>query len=161
MFVHALSASHFLMGIPEAIQFRLAELAEPRDLATGEIIFLEGQSHDRIYLVETGQIRLEMSVPGGDRVAMLTVGPGEFLGWSPLFGHKTMSASAVAAETTRCWSFSGDALRKLCETEHDIGYYVMKQFAIEISKRLTATRLQLLDMYAEYEPRRSKVPSTA
>lgn len=161
MFIHALSASHFLMGIPEPIQDRLVKLAEPRDLATGETIFTEGQPHDRIYLVETGHVRLEMSVPGGGRVPMITVGPGEFLGWSPLFGHKVMTASAVASETTRCWSFSGEALRKLCESEHEIGYYIMKQLAIEISKRLTATRLQLLDMYSEHEPQKPQTQTIA
>jgi len=158
MFVHALSASHFLMGIPESIQFKLAELAVPRDLSQGEVVFQEGQTHDRIYLVESGHVRLEMSVPGGMPIPMITVGPGEFLGWSPLFGHKTMTASAIATETTRCWSFSGEQLRKLCETQHDIGYHVMKQLAIELSKRLTATRLQVLDMYAEHEPKKFGVP---
>lgn len=152
MFIHAMSASNFLVGIPQQIQDRLAGMAEPRDLATGETIFIEGQLHDRIYLVESGYVRLEMSVPGENRIPILTVGPGEFLGWSPLFGKTPMTASAIAAETTRCWSISGEALRTLCEKEHEVGFHVMKQLAIEIAKRLTATRLQLIDMYSEHEP---------
>lgn len=152
MFGQALSASKFLAELPAPIQAQLSALAKPQDYATGAEIFSEGQVHDQIYLVESGHVRLSMFVPQRGAVPMLTVGPGEFLGWSPLFGKSPMSATAVVTEPTRCWGFSGTQLSELCAKQHDVGYSVMRQLAVDLSKRLIATRLQLLDMYKEQQP---------
>jgi hypothetical protein len=36
----------------------------------------------------------------------------------------------------------------MCETDHDLGYVVMRRLANVIAGRLLVTRLQLLDMFA-------------
>ncbi|MFO1019812.1 MAG: Crp/Fnr family transcriptional regulator [Planctomycetales bacterium] len=150
--MHALSASSFLIEIPVSIQEQLSALSKPFDFAGGEEIFSEGQIHDNIYLVESGHVRLSMFLPQRGSVPILTVGSGEFVGWTPLFSKNPMSATATAIETTRCWGFSGAELGRLCASNHDLGYYVMRQMAKDLSKRLMATRLQLLDLFGEQQP---------
>ncbi|WP_442509378.1 hypothetical protein SH528x_000947 [Novipirellula sp. SH528] len=58
-----------------------------------------------------------------------------------------MTATAVATLDTTLISFDADALSQLCEQNHDIGYKVMFTIAKSLSKRLVATRLQLLDLF--------------
>jgi hypothetical protein len=41
-------------------------------------------------------------------------------------------------------ALDGEALRKLCEKDHDLGYEVMKRFALVIVQRLAATRARFL-----------------
>jgi CRP/FNR family cyclic AMP-dependent transcriptional regulator len=39
-------------------------------------------------------------------------------------------------------------LRKMCDDDHDFGYFVMRRLANVVAGRLMTTRLQLLDMFA-------------
>jgi hypothetical protein len=38
-------------------------------------------------------------------------------------------------------------LREKCEQDHELGYHLLKQLVSVIASRLTATRLQLVDIY--------------
>lgn len=63
-----------------------------------------------------------------------------------------MTSTAVALQPVKTIAFDGDALRQLCERNHEIGYYVMRQLETALSHRLVATRLQLLDLFADQVP---------
>jgi hypothetical protein len=39
-------------------------------------------------------------------------------------------------------------LRRACDEDHSLGYYVMRRLANVVAGRLLTTRLQLLDMFA-------------
>jgi CRP-like cAMP-binding protein len=93
-----------------------------------------------------------MFVRGRGRVPLMTAGPGDLVGWSPLFGGHPMTATATALEPVRVLSFDGQDLRGLCEANHEVGYHVMRQLALVLSDRLLATRLQLLDLFQDQSP---------
>jgi CRP-like cAMP-binding protein len=82
-------------------------------------------------------------------MTLLTLGPSEIFGWSavvPVIGTRTATARAVAL--TRAVTFDTDALQQLCDEDHDLGYLVFRRLTNVIAGRLSATRLQLLDMYS-------------
>jgi CRP-like cAMP-binding protein len=54
---------------------------------------------------------------------------------------------ARAVEVTRAIALDGKCLREKCQEDHDLGYEIMKRFALIIAERLEATRLQLMDIY--------------
>jgi len=117
------------------------------------VLFQEGSEHDDIYLVLRGRVRLEMLVRDRGRVPLMTAGAGDLVGWSPLFAGHPMTATAIALEPVQTLSFDGQELRGLCETNHELGYHVMRQLALVLSERLLATRLQLLDLFLDHQPR--------
>ena len=45
-----------------------------------------------------------------------------------------------------------EALRRLCDTDHTLGYAVMNLVARALAQRLHGTRLQMLDLFSETEP---------
>jgi hypothetical protein len=49
---------------------------------------------------------------------------------------------------SRLVAFDASELRRMCEEDHDFGYYVMRRMANLVAGRLLTTRLQLLDMFA-------------
>jgi CRP-like cAMP-binding protein len=117
--------------------------------STDQVIFREGERDDRIYLVLEGRVALEIYVPNRGRVTILTLGPDEIFGWSAAVPVvQTRTASARAAQPTRAVAFDAAALRAACERDHDLGYVVYRRLTNVIAGRLTATRMQLLDMYA-------------
>jgi CRP-like cAMP-binding protein len=65
-----------------------------------------------------------------------------------------MTASALALEATQVVSIDADELLALCEQNHTLGYQVMRRMSHSLANRLIATRLQLLDLFAD-----SPVPS--
>ncbi|HEX6985245.1 MAG TPA: cyclic nucleotide-binding domain-containing protein [Planctomycetaceae bacterium] len=150
--------SEFLRGVPDEVRDRLARLALRRTFPAGTTMFVEGNRHDEFHLVEAGQVRLEMSVPRRGRVPILTIGPGDVLAWSAVLGGGVMTATAVAVGTVVTAAFDGPALRRLCEAEPAVGYHVMRQLSSALSRRLVATRLQLLDLFAPEQPATRPVP---
>ena len=147
-----IGASEFLRAIPSALIPRLEQIARERSFPPGAMIFAEGTQHEEFHVVVSGRVRLDMHVPGRGRIPILTAGTGDVLAWSALVGDGVMTSSALALEPVQTIAFDGAALRDLCERQHEIGYHVMRQLAAALSRRLVATRLQLLDLFAEQAP---------
>ena len=142
----------FLRAMPEELVVKLGRIAHARAYSVGEILFSEGTEHSEFHVIVDGHVRLDMFVPRRGRVPILTAGPGDVLAWSALVGNSTMTSTAIALEAVRTVAFPSDQLQSLCETEHEIGYHVMRQLASALSRRLLATRLQLLDLFGEHVP---------
>jgi CRP-like cAMP-binding protein len=102
-----------------------------------------------------------MSVPARGRVAVLSLGPGDVLAWSALLGGGRMTATARAVGPVTTLAFDAAALLALCESDHEVGYHLMRHLSAALSRRLVATRLQLLDLFADVpaapEPRLAAV----
>lgn len=142
----------FAAGWCDRIVGQIAGLAAAVTRHEGETIFREGEPHESLFFVLSGRVALEMTVPARGPVRLLTLSEGELLGWSPLVGNLAMSATAIALEETRLLELSGPALLRLCDADHELGYAVMQSLAWALSRRLTATRLQLLDLFSHMAP---------
>jgi CRP-like cAMP-binding protein len=149
-----LSEMHFATGLPQASVDRLAAIGEPRDLAAGSILFREGSENRNVFLVTAGHIALEMFVPARGQVRILTLRPGDLLAWSALLGGR-MTTRAISLESSRLIAFSADQLEDICRQDHEFGYHWMRAIATSLSRRLLATRLQLLDLFDDSSPERS------
>lgn len=145
-------ASEFVRGMPSDCLAAIEELAHEDIFPPGHCVFAEGSDHPDFHLLLEGHVRLEMTSPGRGRIFLLTLGPGDILAWSALLSDGTMTATAIALDSVRTTSIPGERLRRLCEEQPVLGYHFMKQLAAALSRRLLATRLQLLDMFAEHEP---------
>jgi CRP/FNR family transcriptional regulator, cyclic AMP receptor protein len=142
----------FFAPLQEPLRARLAGLARIEDFLGDSVIFREGTESRTLYVIILGHVTLEMYVPGRGRVRILTLGHGDMLGWSAMLGNNVMTATAVATGPTRMIAFSSHDLRELCETDHEVGYQLMRQMSVALSKRLLATRLHLLDLFANPTP---------
>lgn len=154
----AISQSEFVHGIPGSLRDRLAHLAHPRIYPSGATLFVEGDVHSEFHVVAEGHVRLDMLVPRRGRIPILTAGRGDVLAWSALVGNSIMTSTAVALEPVKTVAFPCDQLKILCDEEHEIGYHVMRQLASALSRRLLATRLQLLDLFSADIPAMDLAP---
>ena len=114
----------------------------------GSYLIRHGEDADRFFLIRRGLVQIELYAPDRGAVPVVTVDPGEVLGWSWLVPPYRWSFDARAVETTIAVSFDGKCLRKKLEADHELGYQVLKRFTQVIAKRLDAARLQVLDLYA-------------
>jgi CRP-like cAMP-binding protein len=147
-----LEEMHFSADLPPEVVEKLAAESAIQRVSAGAVVFREGGKNDNLYLVHTGRVALEMNFPGRGAVRILTLGPGEMVGWSSLLDHGKMTAGAVAVEDTELVVAPAIKLRELSETNRDFGFHLMRQMAGALAKRLVATRLQLLDLFADAPP---------
>lgn len=113
----------------------------------GAFLFRAGDPADTFYALRGGRVALEVFAPNRGAISVETLGQGEILGWSWLFPPYRYAFDARALEPVRAIAFDGACLRGKAEADHDLGYELMKRVARVFTDRLTATRMQLLDVY--------------
>jgi CRP/FNR family cyclic AMP-dependent transcriptional regulator len=147
--VEMLQANPWFQVLEPPLFQKLVDIATVKNWDEGATIFREGDRDDNLYFIFEGQVALEVYVQGHGRITILTLGQNEIFGWSaviPVEGTRT--ASARAMRDTQAIAFNSEALRKACDEDHDLGYQVYRRLTNVVAGRLSATRLQLLDMYA-------------
>ena len=139
----------FVADLPDRVVEELANVSALVDFPAGSMLFHEGTENHFLYIVRSGHVGLDMYVPGRGRVRILSIGPGEMLAWSALLGDGRMTVSATAVDDIQAVAVAAPKLRELCEIDHEVGFQVMSRMAKSLAQRLLATRLQLLDLFAE------------
>jgi len=114
----------------------------------GAYIFKEGEEANEFYLIRSGRVALEIAAPQHKPIVIETLSEGDILGWSWLLPPYQWKFNAHSVLDTRAIALDGKCLRTKCEQNHDLGYEVLKRFAQIMERRLEATRLQVLDVYA-------------
>lgn len=137
----------FTAGLPEHVIAELAIIVTEEDLPAGTRIFREGERFSKMMVITSGRVMLDMSVPSRGSVSILSLGPGDMVGWSAVVGGAIMTAGATATADTHLLAFEGHTLDALCERNHEFGYRFYQQMSSALSRRLLATRLQLLDLF--------------
>lgn len=135
-------------GLSHEEHERLAAISFVEELPAGSRIFSEGDPPDDLWVMLEGRVALTMKTFGQPDKNVLTLRAGELLGWSALIGRKRV-ASADAVLDTRLLRMPRSELLELCESDHHVGYAVMRQAFEEMADRLLATRLQLLDIFGK------------
>jgi CRP/FNR family cyclic AMP-dependent transcriptional regulator len=134
----------FLAGMSPHQYRILSDCAMYRHFHAGEVIFSEGDPANRFYLIENGKIALESYVKNEGMARIETIGAGEALGWSWLFPPYFWHFNAHALEPTDAIFFYATPLREECESDHELGYEMLKRMAEVMLRRLQATRRKLL-----------------
>jgi len=139
----------FLKGMDPAHISLLAGCAKNVVFKPGEFVFREGEPADFFYFIREGRVHVETHIPQKGSLIIRSREAGEIFGWSWLVPPFRWHFDARAMEMTRALALDGKCLRDKCDQDHDLGYEMMKRFAVVISERLEATRLQLLDVYGK------------
>jgi CRP/FNR family cyclic AMP-dependent transcriptional regulator len=139
-------------GISDRHLQRLASLGLVQHYGTGTTLFQENSYHHTFYLVLEGTVALDIHVPRRKPKRILTVSAGDILAWSAILSDGRMTTSAVTLAPTQLIAWPADKLMQLCKDDHEVGFLIMHRVAQALSRRLSSTRLQLLDMLVETEP---------
>ncbi len=142
----------FLDGIAEQDLHRIASVAQLESFRPGATVFREGDRLTKIFMVVTGSVALEVGVPGHSPKRLHTIGEGELLGWSPVLDQGPMTATARALVPTQAVALDAFQVLAMCHQDPSFGFTFMRRTARALAQRLSATRLQLLDVYQNELP---------
>ena len=137
----------FFAGLDDAFCDLVCGCAKNVSFQAGQYLFHEGEPADWFYLLRHGRVALQIAAPGRGALTFQTVGEGEIVGVSWLVPPYRWSNDAKAIELTRAIAMDAACLRRKCESDHDLGYEMMKRFMPVLIQRLQTARLQILDVY--------------
>ncbi len=81
----------------------------------GQPVFIQGDRHDGIYLIEQGLVRVFYTAPHGREITLAYWTAGNFVGGPEVFGAATHIWSGTAMRETTVLALSGDDMRDLAE----------------------------------------------
>ena len=87
-----------------------------RAFQVGETVFLQGDPHTGIFLIESGRVRTYYAGPSGREITLAYWTPGHFVGGPEVFGGGPHIWSANAMEASRLSYLPGSAIRQLVQT---------------------------------------------
>ena len=148
--VYELLADHpFLAGMSPDQVDRLSHRARRTAVAAGTRLFSEGGDAGRFWLIRDGEVALDTRIPGRGTVVIDTVGPDAVLGWSWLCPPYRWHFGATALAPTVAVELDSEGVAQLCAEDPAIGYELHRRFVEVVVDRLQATRIRLLDLYAD------------
>lgn len=126
----------------------LGELAALRHYERGDILFKEGDEAVSFGIVRRGRVALGVLVPERGEMTILTVEPGDVIGWSAVCPPFRSTSTGHALEPVDVVEFEGAALRGVLRSDPRLASVVYPRLLQAVARRLIGTREQLLDIFA-------------
>lgn len=150
----SLAGTWFGSRLPASARERLEPHVRIVEYPPGTEILREGEPMLSLGIVLTGRVALRLRVPERGPTTILTVEPGDIIGWSAVIPPHRASDTAVALLPTELLHIDGAALRAELAADAELAAPVYLSLLEALARRLTGTRLQLLDLFTvtESEP---------
>lgn len=123
-------------GLSETEIDALAQVCRELTFASGEEITSQGQPGDELFIVMDGFVEVNRSLPTGEEPprTMVRLGTGQIFGEMALVDHGLRSATVIAASDETCvLVIHRQDFERLCETNHHLGYIIMRNIAADLS----------------------------
>jgi CRP/FNR family cyclic AMP-dependent transcriptional regulator len=121
----------------------VVSMVRTRRFGKGDLIFLEGDVGEELYLVEEGKVAISKAVKGNLEQVLAHMGPGEYFGEMALLDKIPRTASASAEEDCVLMAIGKDDLFTLMEKEPKAAAKLMFNLLKTFTTRLKATNEQL------------------
>jgi len=144
--VKLLRSVEFFRDIADKHLGKLAGIGRAVDYPAHSIIFREHDAAKDVFVIVSGRVSLIICTPKVGCRELMEVGEGALIGWSPLVGRDRLSDTARTLEPTKTIAIDGEGVLALCRQEPQFGFEFMHRATMVLAQRLSATRLQLLEM---------------
>ncbi|MBA3744037.1 Crp/Fnr family transcriptional regulator [Sporichthya sp.] len=122
----------------EALKRSMAEV----NLGRGQVLFREGDSGDKLYVVADGKVKLGRTSPDGRENLLAILGPGEMFGELSLFDPGPRTATATAVTDVQIYALGHADLTGWVSGRPEVALSLLKQ----ISSRLRRTNEVIGDL---------------
>ena len=107
-----LADNELFSALSDADREMLAGLLRTERFTDGEIILRQGASGDSLYLIESGDVVIRLSVDGAER-EVATLRAGQFFGEMALLTGEARTATVVALTDVECYRLDGKSFREI------------------------------------------------
>jgi CRP/FNR family transcriptional regulator, cyclic AMP receptor protein len=149
-----LAATWFGERMPEAPRSRIERHARLVTYAPDAVILREGEMTQDLAIIASGLVAMRLRVPERGPTTIVTFEAGDVIGWSAVVPPHRATSTLIALTSTELILIDGDELSADMATDAELAAAVYSALIEAIARRLTATRRQLLDLFAQpvFEP---------
>jgi CRP-like cAMP-binding protein len=134
---------------PEQLD-QIAALSREATYNAGDVVIQEGAPSNEVYIIREGMVEVLISkiaiadVPGAPQLTpVVRLGNGQFFGEMALVDRGARSATVrCAKDGTVLYVIQREDFWELCDSNHHIGYIVMRNIAFDLSFKLRHQNLQ-------------------
>lgn len=136
--------------LPAAALARLEAQVRSASFEAGAEILREGDPTHDLSVVVRGRAAVRLRVPERGLTTILTVEEGNIIGWSAVVPPHRATSTVVALVPTDLLLIDGAALRAELDADPKLAAAVYLSLLEALANRLTGTRMQLLDLFAQH-----------
>ena len=129
-------------ALDEATGELLASALTTRAVVRGHVVFSEGDTGDRLFIVMDGKVKISRAALDGRENLLTVLGPGEMFGELSLFDPGPRTATATAVTESTLASLDHDDLRPLLLNEPGVAVQLLRALA----QRLRRTNEAMADL---------------
>jgi CRP-like cAMP-binding protein len=127
---------------------RVSEVCKTQEFISGEYIFREGESGNRLYLIIEGEVRISRDVPGSGEEALAVLKVGALFGEMAVFDRSERSTDAISNGGCKCITITRSDFELLLDFNRELAYKVLWACVRLLSSRLRQTNDSLRSFLA-------------
>ncbi len=136
--VEVLGQARFFSGLTKPQLERVAGLGRARSFPADTRIYTVGDAVDDFYVLAEGMVRFTLGLGKRETSAGEIIRRGDVFGWAALVeGYSRRIATAYCLTPCTVVALDGAQLQALMESDHGLGYAVMKKLAVLLTSELT------------------------
>lgn len=112
--------------LPEEVQEAIAASASHRHFDAGQVIYVEGEPAESIYILESGWVKATRMTREGREQAMMFLRPVEVFGDIAVFTGTTYPGTVVALEDVEAWVIPAQTLLDLIPRHPELAMAVIR-----------------------------------
>jgi len=105
-----------------------------KEFKKNELVFKEGTTGSKMYVIFSGRIRLYTEEPGRE-LTLALLGPGEFFGEMALIDESPRSATAIADEDSNLLVMDQPQFLNLIKTSPDFAFHLIQNLSMRLRQR--------------------------
>ena len=137
-----LARAGIFQGVEPAAAEALAQTLESVEFPRGHVIFAEGEPGDRLYIIQSGKVKLGRKSPDGRENLLGIFGPSDMFGELSIFDPGPRTSTATTVTEVRAVTMDRPALRQWIATRPEIAEQLLRV----IARRLRRTNGMLADL---------------
>lgn len=119
---------HFKI-LPAEIKNAIIDIATPKHFEAGQVIYLEGEPADYVYILEKGWVKATRMTREGREQGLLFLHPVEIFGDIAVFTGTTYPGTATTLEAVDVWVLPSEALLSLVKRYPDLALAIIHKLS--------------------------------
>ena len=137
-----LARAGIFQGVEPGAAEALAQSLEQVDFPRGHVIFAEGEPGDRLYIIQSGKVKLGRKSPDGRENLLAIMGPADMFGELSIFDPGPRTSTATTVTEVRAVCMDRPALREWINKRPEIAEQLLRVLA----RRLRRTNNMLAEL---------------
>jgi CRP/FNR family transcriptional regulator len=135
--LRALNAVPYFSELDESLVHLIAGQTIRREYAAGQVVLVEGEPEDAVYIVQQGWLKAVKISPDGREHALQFIGPGEVFNAIGIFVDAANPATVITLEPTIAWMIPRDTILRLLDTYPQLARIVIRRLAGRVQQLVT------------------------